>query len=84
VISLSIAISILKIKLKITPATRVTGNTIARMMTNKSGRLTMLFPDLEVATNLELLILENKPLIILLMLLPLIVNILFVAIMFFI
>ena len=84
VISLSTEILILNKILNIIPATKAIGNTIATIITNNSGRLTRLFPDFDVATNLELLIFENKPLIMLLMLLPLIENILLVAIIFFV
>jgi len=82
VISLSTEILILKITLRITPAINVTGKTIAITIINKRGRLKMLFPDLEVATRRELLMLWNKPFIILLIVPPLIENILLVAIMY--
>jgi len=84
VISLSTEILILKIRPKIIPAINVNGSTIAIIITNKSGRLMILLPDVDVATNLDELILLNKFLIVLLMLLPLIENILLVAIMFFV
>src|SRR5690606_30415780 len=82
VISLSTEILLLKITLRITPAINVIGKTIAITIINKRGRLKMLFPDLEVATRRELLMLWNKPFIILLIVPPVFENSLLVAILY--